>query len=138
MAVKLKSNLTNNDWNFDNNYWSLCDDNYRYWNLITDEEIYDLLPKKIKNFMLYVNCRLIYDFCIDTVGYFIKGNPIYKNSTKDLKMLLDKLLNFIIKNPTYEYVDELYNDTLTNKEIRLFIKYLYYVWKNDFILWLSI
>ena len=76
-------------------------------------------------------------FCIDTVGYFVKGNPIYKNSTKDLKMLLNKLLNFIIKNPTYEYVDEL-NYALTNKEIRLFIKYLYYVWKNDFILWLSI
>ena len=57
---------------------------------------------------------------MDTVGFFVKGDPIHINSKDDINILTDKLNSFIKENPNYEYKKD---KTLiySNKEIKKFI-----------------
>ena len=65
-AVKIKKDKTEEDFKKGD-----------YWSLIENDEIYDLEHKDIYEFFLDQDCRVWYNFCLDSVGYFVSGDPIY-------------------------------------------------------------
>lgn len=125
-AAKLKKGLKKEDFNLKS-----------HWDLVEDDEIYDILDKETLDFVKHRwNDKDLYRFCKDTIGFFVSGDAIDENSKKDINTLADKLNNFINENPDYVYK---YDDFIiySNKEIRIFIKYINIVRDNDFVLWCS-
>ena len=124
-AVKIKKGMTENNFRFDN-----C------WDLVEDEEIHPYIDKSISEFIRDNEHRDLYNFCMDTIGFFVKGDPIYINSKDDINLLTDKLNRFIKENPNYEYKKD---NILVypNKDIKKFITYINEVRDKCFVLWCS-
>lgn len=129
-AVKIKKGKTKENFTFDD-----C------WSLVEDEEIHDTIDKDISDFILNQNDKVWYNFCIETVGCFVGGDPIHINSQEDINILADKLNEFIKENPNYEYNHTKYNngydEIYSNEDIRKFIKYINFARDNGFVLWCS-
>lgn len=108
-AVKLKDNITKEDWNKEN-YWDLIEEQ--------DADFECLLSKELSEFILTKNDNHWYQFCVDTVDCFVSGDPICEESKNDINVLSDKLNNFIKENSDYEYTyKEYYYVDANNKNI---------------------
>lgn len=125
-AAKLKKGLTKEDFR-----------RMSCWDLVEDDEIEDLLEEDVLNFVRTKwNDRTLYNFCKDTVNFFVGSEAVDEDSEKDINELTNRLNDFISQNPNYVYKNK-ENVVLSNSDIKLFIRYINAVRDNGFVLWCS-